>query len=253
MTPIPINARDKKAPQPYEETYPCDEHEEHEHVCRGKVHIFSSAEQLPYEFRTVEGIGIKMHLPHPAAQDGKQGVQKGVYPEIPHVAVSHPSVRKGEKPQHEHHGRDYHVEVDLDETVHRVIGVMPSERRGESHGYARRIHHARHDDIGGRHGSEKGRMPEFFRAFHAETGERGAYQIDVDEHVGLDGEKGEDVEPPVVHGAELRVVLEDVTAEAVYYDKKAENAKRHHRDARRFAFREPALSHFVLPFQDPTK
>ena len=144
------------------------------------------------------------------------------------------------------------MKVDLDETVHRVIGVVPRERRREPHRDARRVHHTRDEDVCRRHGPHHGLVGELPRPLYAERREPRAYKVNINKYIRLDGEKGKHVEPSVVHRAELRVILVHIAAQSVYDDQKSEDAQQHCRRTEKFALCESALPYAHRSFFSPT-
>ena len=131
----------------------------------------------------------------------------------------------------------------LIETAHRVVGVVPLKGRREAHGYARGVDHAGDEYVGGGERPYQRIVPHLLRALHPERSEPRAYQIDVNEDVGLDGEEGEDVEPAVVDGTELGVVLEPVAAKAVQYREKTERPEHDQHGREQFILRHFASLH----------
>ena len=188
-----------------------------------------------------------MHVAHGSAHYAEQRVDQGIDREDPQPPPSRRPVREREKPQHQHDGRYYHVIEHLIETAHRVVGVVPLEGRREAHGYARGVDHAGDEYVGGGKRPYQRIVSHLLRALHPERSEPRAYQIDVDEDVGLDGEEGEDVEPAVVDGTEFGVVLEPVAAKAVEYREKTERPEHDQHGREQFILRHFASLH-TSPF-----
>ena len=159
-------------------------------------------------------------------------------------------VREREKPQYQHNRRYNHMEIHLNETAHRVVGIAPLERRSKSHGNARGVYEPGNKDIRRCHCADKRIVRNLLCPLDAERRKPRANKIHVYEHVGLNCEERQDIKFSVIDRAEFFVIFELVTAQPVYDNQKTEHSENHQKDSERLVFCEFAffVHNTPLPF-----
>lgn len=138
------------------------------------------------------------------------------------------------------------MEIHLNETAHRVIGIAPLERRSKSHGNARGVYEPGNKDIRRCHCADKRIVRNLLCPLNAERRKPRANKIHVYEHVGLNCEERQDIKFSVIDRAEFFVIFELVTAQPVY-DNQKPNTPRIIRKIPNALFFASLLSLYIIP------
>lgn len=145
------------------------------------------------------------------------------------------------------------MEIHLNETAHRVVGIAPLERRSKSHGNARSVYEPGNKDIRRCHCADKRIVRNLLCPLDAERRKPRANKIHVYEHVGLNCEERQDIKFSVIDRAEFFVIFELVTAQPVYDNQKTEHSENHQKDSERLVFCEFAFFVHNTPLPLPKR
>lgn len=133
------------------------------------------------------------------------------------------------------------MEVYLNKTAHRVVGIAPLERRSKAHGNARGVYEPCNKNVRRCHCADKRIVRDLLCPLDAEGRKPRANKIHVYKHVGLNCEERQNIKLSVIYGAKFFVIFEFVAAKPVYDNQKTEHSENHQNDSDRLVFCEFAF------------